>query len=417
MSYLPRSLDKQLDRLMPEAPAIALDGSKGVGKTVTASRRAEHTWNLERPDAAPLVLGDDFASVPDGTIFIDEWQRAPDSWNAVRRAVDAGAHPGRFLLAGSATPQPGTSTHSGAARILSFRMRPMGLHERGITEPSISFRKILDGSAPPITGKTDFTLSHYFDAITASGFPSIFNKSPNARQRYLDSYIQRIIDRDLPGQGYTVRSPETLMRWLRAYAAASSTTASHNKILDIVAEDGQRPAKTTAITYRDYLSQLWLLDPLDGWAAAPNPFVQVRQTQSAQKHQLADPALAARLLNLTARKLATPSGSHMAGPLFESLVALTIRVIAEAEGARVSHFRTSDSYREIDLIVEGEEGQLVAVEVKLSADYRDSDLKHLKWFRDQLKDDVVDTIVVTSGEWAYRRHDGIAVIPLALLGH
>lgn len=125
MSYLVRTIDTELDALLTLAPAIALDGPKGVGKTATAERRATASWFLDQPiDRERLAADPSLDGAPDGTLLVDEWQRFPQIWDVVRRKVDHGAAPGRFILTGSATPSPGTDTHSGAGRILSLRMRP-----------------------------------------------------------------------------------------------------------------------------------------------------------------------------------------------------------------------------------------------------------------------------------------------------
>jgi len=415
VDYLIRTVDRELDELLPLAPAIALDGPKGVGKTDTALRRADTAWFLDNPAQREVARADfDLASVPAGTVLIDEWQKLPQVWDSVRRRVDAGAPPGRFLLTGSATPTNPTGTHSGAGRILSLRMRPMGLHERGITAPSVSLSSLLAGHADRIQGSSSFALRDYADAIVDSGFPGIMNTAPRLRRGLLDAYLRRIIDRDLPEQGYDVRRPETLRRWLAAYAAASSATTAYSKLLDAATgADGAQPAKTTTIAYRDHLAQLWLLDPVPGWLPANNP---IRRLQQAPKHQLADPALAARVLGLSATSLLGPQGAHMAGPLFESLVTLSVRVAAQAAEASVSHLRLTGGDREVDLIVEGLDGQILAIEIKLAPHVSTTDVRHLIWLRDQLPGRVVDLVVVTTGSTAYRRPDGVAVVPLALLG-
>ena len=415
MSYLLRTVDQELDGLLPHAAAIALDGPKGVGKTDTASRRARTIWFLDDAAQREVAQADfDLASAPDGTLLLDEWQKLPQVWDSVRRRVDAGAPPGRFLLTGSATPVDGAGTHSGAGRILSLRMRPMALHERGATVPALSLASLLNGSAGRIQGGSDFALRDYCDAIVSSGFPGIMNTTRRVRRAHLDSYLQRVIDRDLPDLGFDVRRPETLRRWLAAYAAASSTTTAYSRILDATTGgDGSQPAKTTTTAYRDHLTRLWLLDPVPGWLPANSP---IRRLQQAPKHQLADPGLAARLLDLSADALLGPSGAHMAGPLFESLVTLGLRVAAQAAEAKVFHMRTNAGDREIDLIIQGVDGQILGVEVKLAPTVDDADVRHLKWLREQLPGRVVDLMVVTTGPTAYRRHDGIAVVPFALLG-
>lgn len=415
MDYRSRTLDQDLDELIPLAPAIAIDGPKGVGKTATARRRARSEWLLDGPAQREALAADPtLATDSQGPVLIDEWQRLPQIWDDIRRSIDDGASPGQFLLTGSATPRGDADTHSGAGRVLSLRMRPMALHERGMTHPTVSLAALLDSAHPKIEGTSEAALREYSEAITASGFPWIAAQPDRARRSHLDTYLQRIIDRDLPDHGLAVRRPETLRRWLAAYAAATSSTTSYAKVLDATtAGDGSQPAKTTTIAYRDHLTQLWLLDPVPGWTPSRSP---LKRLQQAPKHHLADPALAARLLNLTSRTLTSGSGAHMLGPLFESLATLTTRVAAQAAQARIGHLRTQNGDREVDLIIEGPAGQVVAMEVKLAATITDGDVRHLHWLRDQLPDTVIDLVVITAGKYAYRRKDGVAVVPLALLG-
>lgn len=397
------------------APAVAIEGPKGVGKTATARRRAASVWMLDDEDQRALLSADlSFSRNAAGTTLLDEWQKLPQVWDAVRRHVDDKAPPGSFLLTGSATPASGQGTHSGAGRILSLRMRPMALYERGHVTPSVSLKGLLQGEGAVVDGYTEFGLADYLEAVEASGFPGITSRSELYREDLLEAYVQRVIDRDLPDIGFASRRPEILRRWLAAYAAASSSTAKYSEILDATtAGDGHQPAKGTTIAYRDHLTQLWLLDPTPGWSPSLNPFARLQQ---APKHQLADPALAARLLNLNAKKLSSQRGAYMAGPLFESLATLGVKVAAQAARARVGHLRTRNGDHEVDLIVEGREGQILGLEVKLSASVNSNDVKHLLWLKEHMKADVADLVIVTTGKYAYRREDGVAVVPLALLG-
>lgn len=414
MAYLRRTLDGELDRLLPLAPAIALEGAKGVGKTDTAQRRASTTYFLDDPHdlsafrADPHAIRD--AAAP---VLLDEWQRHPSCWDVVRRWVDAAAPPGSVLLTGSAGLRPGIDTHSGAGRILIRRMRPMALFERAGAEPTVSIAGLLGGSGA-VAGSTEFRAADYIEQIVAGGFPGIRAAAPGVRRDLLDAYAHSIIDRDLQESGVQVRRTETLRRWLTAYAAASSTTTAYSKILDAsTTGDGSQPAKTTTIAYRDHLSRIFVLDPVPGWSPSASPFAAL---QVSPKHQLVDPALATRLLGHTADSLQRDRGRALLGPLFESLATLSVRVAAEAAGARVGHLRTRAGDREVDLIVEGSEGQALAIEVKWARAIDDSDVKHLLWLRDKMGHDLVDALVVSTGDRAYRRRDGVAVVPLALLG-
>jgi predicted AAA+ superfamily ATPase len=420
-SYVRRIIDDELDPLLSELPAISIEGCKGVGKTVTARRRSSTIFELDDERQLALLSANSRAlPTAKSTVLIDEWQRLPQIWDQVRRAVDDGAPPGRFLLTGSATAT--APTHSGAGRIVTLRMRPMSLSERGIAAPTVSLRTLLSGDRVEIDGTTDVGLDTYVEEILQSGFPGIRTLSARAARAQLDGYLTRVVEHDFPEQGHRVRRPASLLGWLRAYAAASGTTASYNSILDAATPgDFDKPAKTTTIGYRDVLAQLWLLDPLPGWVPTGNAFARLAQSP---KHHLADPALAARLLNLTADTLLRgpdelPTfgrAEPMVGGLFESLVALDVRIYAQAAEAAVSHLRTRNGDHEVDLIVEGPAGRVLALEVKLAPTVSDKDVRHLHWLRAEIGEDLLDAAVITTGPHAYRRHDGIAVIPAALFG-
>ncbi len=420
--YVPRVIDAELDELLPELPAIALDGAKGVGKTVTATRRAKTVHALDRPGALDLAVADPQRLLNgEPPVLIDEWQRLPVSWDLVRRAVDEDSSASRFLLTGSATPRdPGT--HSGAGRIVRMRMRPLTLSERLGNSPSVSLAALLAGRRHPVGGSTRFALEDYAREICASGFPGLRGRSERAVRAQLDGYLDQIVDRDFPDMHHALRNPDTVRNWLSAYAAATATTASYDAVRDAATPgEGEKPAKATALIYRDILQRLWILDPLSAWLPTRN---HLRRLGDAPRHHLADPALAARLLNadpdalLQARASQPPAARDgtLLGQLFESLVALGVRVYAQAAEARVRHLRTHAGEHEVDLIVERADHRVLAIEVKLSHTVTDRDVRHLRWLADRIGDDLLDAVVVTTGSDAYRRRDGIAVVPAALLG-
>jgi predicted AAA+ superfamily ATPase len=421
--YVRRVVDSELDELLRALPAVALEGAKGVGKTATARRRARTIHALDVPGAVELFGADPQRLVRgEPPVLLDEWQRVPASWDLVRRAVDDDPAPGRFLLTGSAAADA-AGTHSGAGRIVRLRMRPMTLSERGLAEPTVSLRALLDGRRPALEGSTTIDLERYAEEICRSGLPGIRSLSGRALRAQIDGYLERVIDRDLAEEvGQPVRSTGALRRWMAAYAAATATTAAYDAIRD-AATPGERdkPAKATAQGYREALERLWILDPLPAWLPSSN---HLRRLGSAPRHHLVDPALAARLLGVEAGALLetgtpgplTPRDGTLLGQLFESLVTLGVRVMAQAAEARVGHLRTHGGEHEIDLIVERGDHRVLAIEVKLAYTVRDGDLRHLRWLQDQLGDALLDAIVVTTGTDAYRRTDGIGVVPAALLG-
>lgn len=422
MEYRRRILDDLLDEVFPDLAAIALEGAKGVGKTATATQRARTVFSLNLPGDREALLADGGriaeAAPP---ILLDEWQLIPSVWDHVRRAVDDDPTGGRFLLAGSAGVAPGTRIHSGAGRIVSLTMRPLSLAERGVAEPTVSLRALLTGAQPVIRGRSPVGLAGYVDEILASGFPGMRRLPQRARQLQIDSYLTRIVERELPENGVHVRRPGALRSWLAAYAAATSTDASYSTILNAAtAGDENKPARATVDAYREHLRRIFVLDPIPAWIPALNP---LKRLTRSPKHHLVDPALSARLIGVGESALLRGEGGRAAGAtgtwlgaLFESLATQSIRVYADAASARTGHLRTKETDHEVDLIVEGEDRRVVAIEVKLAESVSGRDARHLTWLRGQLGDRLADRVLVTTGREAYRRPDGVAVVPLALLG-
>ena len=418
VAYLPRIIDLELDELA-EAPAVSIEGPRGVGKTETALRRATTVHRIDDPNQlAVLRAAPERVVAGDPPVLIDEWQRLPGSWDLVRRAVDADPTGSRFLLTGSAAPAD-APTHTGAGRIITVRMRPMSLAERGIATPTVSLGELLGGGKPELSGATEVGVERYADEITRSGFPGLRIQPSRVRLGLLDGYLDRIVEYDIHGFGRRFRDRGGLRSWMAAYAAASSTTASFEKIRAAAsAGKADQLSRTTTIPYRAALEQLWMIEEVPAWSPSRN---RLRGLASAPVHQLADPALAARLLGVTADVLLGGRGAWVGdgpllGGLFESLVTLSVRVYAQAGGARVSHLRTHGGGHEVDLIVERADGGMVAIEVKLASTIHEADLRHLRWLAERVGPRLVDAVVITTGPEAYRRRDGLGVVPAALLG-
>lgn len=420
VEYRRRVLDDTLDELQAHLRALSIHGPKGVGKTATAMQRAVSVVDLSLPAQREILTADPsiLTRLP-GPVLVDEWQRLPEVWDQVRHSVDEGSPPGHFIIAGSSAPR-GAVVHSGAGRIVPMRMRPLSLAERGIETPTVSLAALLTGNRD-IGGTTRLRLTDYVEEIVASGFPAIRGLPPRVRRAELDAYLDNVVQREFPEQGYPVRRPAVLRAWLAAYAAATSSTTTYSKILDAATAGlANKPAKETTLAYRDALSSLWLLDAIPPWIPSHNHLDRLGQSV---RHHLADPALAARLLGLDgAALLRAEQGSinlsegTILGALFEHLVALSIHTYAEASGARVSHLRTRNNDHEVDLIVQRADGRILGVEVKLADRVEDTDVKHLHWLRGRIGEDMIDAIVIYAGEHAYRRRDDVAVVPLALVG-
>lgn len=218
--------------LIEGAPAIALEGPKGVGKTVSAARRAVSVVALDDPMQRDLLDADpDRLERGPHPILLDEWQRFPRSWDLVRRSVDANRGAGRFLLTGSAVP-PDVGVHTGAGRIVTLRMRPLALAERFPGTATVRVADLLEGHRRGVHGRSPLHAIDYAEEVVASGFPAIRATTGRVRRALLDGYVERIVERDFPAQGCAVRRPQALLAWLRAYAAAAATSASYQSLLE-----------------------------------------------------------------------------------------------------------------------------------------------------------------------------------------
>lgn len=420
--YLRRVVDDELDALLLELPAIAIDGPKDVGKTATAENRATTVYRLDDPDTLQLVTADTRQlTTGDPPILVDEHQRWQPSWDLVRRAVDEDGSPGRFLLTGSAAPLH-PSAHSGAGRIVGLRMRPMTLPERGLVTPTVSLFGLLNGTADRVEGDSTFGLADYAHAIVRGGLPGTQHMSDRAARLALAGYTQLIVERDVPEAGLGVRNPTQMRAWLRALAAATSTITSWESLRDAATSgQGDKPARSTTRPWIDALERVWISDPVEPWLPGLSHLGRLAQTA---KHHLADPALACSLLRLDEGDLVTGKPPEPAvardgvflGALFESLVALTVRVFAQPVEASVGHLRRRNGDHEVDFVLTGSGRRRIAVEAKLSALVDDKAVRHLLWLKGELGDELTDMVVVTTGRHAYRRKDGVAVVPLALLG-
>ena len=227
----------------------------------------------------------------------------------------------------------------------------------------------MSGQQSGVEGNSPIDLPTYVDEILRSGFPGIRTLPERARNFQLVSYIARIIEQELPENGVTVRRPSALRAWLAAYGAATATDSSFTTILDAAtAGHDDKPARGTVDNYREQLTRLFILEPLPAWIPVFNPIARLAR---APRHHLVDPALAARLVGagkdglLKGDRAASSTGTSI-GALFESLVTQTVRVYADALHATTAHLRTKDGHREIDLIVEGSDRRVIAIEVNLA---------------------------------------------------
>ena len=295
--YRPRVVDDELTEFVAQLPAIAIEGAKAVGKTASALQHARTVHALDDPDQSRGRESADARRSPRWCAagsLIDEWQGSlpPGIWcddgrRAQRRAPAPTCSPARRCPRQKRrrTPAPPGSS--------AVRMRPLTLSERGVAKPTVSLASLLEGNRSQLEGESQVRLEDYVREILASGFPGLRGLSDRPLRAQLDGYLDRLLDYDVGAAGGKIRNPAGLRRWLRAYAAASSQTASYEAIRDAATSgEGQKPARSTTIPYRDVLERLWVLDPVAAWL--PTRSHLRRLAAARRQHQLVDPACSLR---------------------------------------------------------------------------------------------------------------------------
>jgi predicted AAA+ superfamily ATPase len=426
MKYI-RLMEYYLKNLLEIFPAIAVDGLKSIGKTVTSKELSKTIFELDtKKDLIKFRNQINDLQKMKKPILIDEWQRYPESWDKVRRLVDDETPSGSFLLTGSLTDE-NIDVHSGSGRIIRKKMFPLSFEERGLVKKTVSLGKILNSKkySYKMSGQTNINFEKYIDEILISGLPAFRKYKFPAINNMFESYFYNILSHEFKQQGLNLRQPETLYRWLKGYSAAIATDASYNEILDAsTSGEGNKPAAKTTIAYREALTNLFLIEELMPWADGENYFSTLKKVP---KHYLAEPAFAAYLLELSKETILgngefnenqrrfDDKYGNILGRLFEALVKQSLNTYTSVNEAKLFYFATNNPKHEIDFIVKKQD-KLVAIEVKMVPDIDENDVKELKWFKEKMGHKFSEAIVLTTGDFAYRREDGIAVIPFALFG-
>lgn len=408
MTYLQRHVDARLAHVLGVHPACLIEGIRGVGKTSTAVRLAATTLRLDHPPTADMMARDPEAvcsSLP-APVLIDEWQRVPTVWDAVRRMIDEDRTPGRFILSGSARTAVTADIHAGAGRILPLRMRPMTLSERRGQVPAVPLADLAEHGIDAVRGvRSGFSPAAQVAAAAESGLPGYLATDSTDHHEALRSYLDLAVSRDLAEIAPAARNARKLRRYVRAYGAVVATTADYGSI-----HRAADVAKVTGETYHDLLDRLGIIEELPGWSTN-----RLKRLTKRPKRHLVDPALAAADHYETAAMLRERRGRL--GELFESTAVCQIRATAEALGLgwRFGHLRSAGGDQEIDLIADLPDGAVLAFEVKLSETPTTADARHLVSLRDRLGEVFRAGLVIHPGAVAFRLDERIAAVPLGIL--
>lgn len=418
--YRPRVIDKKINEYLSAFGAICIEGPKWCGKTWTSSYHSKSEIMLGDPDGnfqnrKLAELSPSLVLEGDTPRLIDEWQEVPPIWDAVRYQVDQRTGKGQFILTGSATPNHKGILHSGAGRIAKLRMRPMSLYESGDSSGKVSLEKLCRGELTPnITG--ELNLKKLIELIVRGGWPGNLGLTLQQAALLPAEYLNAVIHDDVYRIDGIKRDISKMWLLLHSLARNESTTVT-NKTLqrDIKAIDDEDIDRDTVAAYLDIFKRLFITDNQPPFSAKIRSSTRTRQ---AEKRHFSDPSLACALLKVTPAGLL--GDLETLGFLFEALCERDLKIYAESFGASLYHYQDYAN-REIDAVIELPDGQWCAFEIKLGASQIDDAAENLKKIRDDLASDENGKppaqLCVLCGmtNSAYRREDGVFVVPITAL--
>jgi predicted AAA+ superfamily ATPase len=391
---------------------VLLEGPKACGKTSTALRQSASQVRLDAsPQQRAAGLADPFALLRGETPrLLDEWQLVPDVWNAVRAEVDDRGVDGQFILTGSATPADDVTRHSGAMRIARIAMRPMSLAESGDSSKHVSLERLMAGE-PASAGEPGASLVDVAQVLCRGGWPSNLSRRPADAFDANRDYLATVSSADIVTIDGVRRDPRKVQALLFALARSCATYVTKPTLQRDVRLHGESMAIPTLDSYLDALTRLWLLVEQPAWGEHLRSSAQVRRTP---KRHLVDPSLAAAALKATPSSLMADWETF--GQLFESLVYRDLWVYARAMGAEVMSYQDNRG-AEIDAVVV-RDGQWSAFEVKLNPhpDILDAAAVKLRQICAHMRTPPQAMTLLTSTGPAYRRSDGVNVVPIVALG-
>ena len=415
-NYISRISDKLLGILLESSGAVLVEGAKWCGKTQSSLQVAKSAVYLQDPDEGPgyLAMADTKPSLlleGETPLLLDEWQMAPVIWDAVRFAVDKRALMGQFILTGSATPGANETIHSGTGRIARMLMRPMSLYESSESDGKVSLKDLFDGNKD-IAAKNNLTIEQIAHAICRGGWPAAVI-SGSQSSRIAMNYVDSIINSDVHRVDGVERDPERVRLLLQSLARNISTLATYKTIMyDMQVNDASITDKTLS-SYLNALRRLFVVEDVPAWQPSLRSRTAIR---TANKRQFVDPSIATAALRTNATGILRDFETF--GFLFESLCTRDLRVYSQAIDGGVFHYRDK-SELESDLIIKLNDGRWAPVEVKLGNKQIEEAAANLIKLSHKVDADKMNQpsflMVLTGGQVAYRRPDGVLVVPIGCL--
>ncbi|TQS77080.1 ATP-binding protein [Candidatus Methanarcanum hacksteinii] len=419
-SYRPRIVDSALKRKLRGKGAVLIEGPKWCGKTTTAEQVSKSTLSVDDPstvntnkilseiDPERLLTGDH-------PRLLDEWQVAPKLWDAVRHHVDRHKGQGQFILTGSSVPADISETiHSGTGRFGWLVMRPMSLYESGDSTGDVSLASLFESQ--PISGCSDLDLDRLTFLICRGGWPESVNMDDDVALDQAFDYIDAVIRNDMSRVDDIRRDPQKVRMLLRSYARNQGTQISQASIsADISSNDTEGVSEETVSEYLQALRKLYVIEDMKAW----NPNLRSKTAiRTSDTRYFVDPSLAAASLRIGPQDLI--NDLNTTGFFFEALAVRDLRVYAESLDGDVYHYKDNLD-NECDVVIHLRNGRYALLEVKLGGERLiDEGVKTLKDVLRRIDTDKMGkpafmAIITGTERYAYRRDDGIIILPLGAL--
>ena len=420
-NYRKRIVDEKIEHYLKLFGAISIEGPKYCGKTwagryhsnseiLLHKKQGEKSNNVELAKMSPNIILEG-----EKPRLIDEWQEATNLWDEIRIDVDKTGLKGQYILTGSSTPNRKGISHSGAGRYGKIHLRTMSLYESGDSTGDVSLEKLCDNQLKEkMTGEID--LRYLASLIIRGGWPGNLNYSAKDASDAIEEYINLIIDDDLNRLDGVKRDKHKVKLLLKSLARNESTTVSNMRLKkDINEIDNEDIDIDTLASYLNALDRLFLLDNDEPFSTNVRSSVRVKQSE---KRHFSDPSIACSLLNIKEEnKLINDLETF--GFLFEAMVERDLKIYADSFNAKCYHYQDYQD-KEIDSVIELENGNWCAFEIKLGANQIEKAAKDLLNLKEQIEKEsgkVPSVLCVICGltNATYKRPDGVYVVPITAL--
>ncbi len=419
-NYKKRIVDEKIEKYLNLFGAVSIEGPKYCGKTWVGRHHARSESLLykktgEQSNEVELArISPEIILEGEKPKLIDEWQEAPNLWDEIRYDIDKTGNKGQYILTGSSTPKREGINHSGAGRFGKISLRTMSLYESGDSTGDISLKDICEGKNI-CKRLEEVSLKNLARLVIRGGFPANINYSSMDSRIIVNEYIKLIIDNDLNRLDGIKRDKHKVKLLLKSLARNESTTITISKIKNDIKEiDNEDIDIDTVSSYLDALDRLFLLDNDEPFSTNIRSSIRVKQ---AEKRHFADPSIACAILNLTEEKLI--NDLKLFGFLFEALVERDLKIYADSFNAKLYHYQDYQN-REIDSVIELDDGNWCAFEIKLGVNAIEDAAKNLINISNDIKKDngvapKVLCVICGMTNSAYKRPDGVYVVPITAL--